>query len=143
MKFFNQKQLAISMLIMSALPFPALVIMHVTGQQAMGLSPAVLLHVYTAVLVAFILGMQWSIHFCKRTEDSVYLFTTLLLILMLYSLFSLGQTAGLVMALLGVTLSWLIEFRLSRQRVTTVWYWQSRCLVSLIAFASVLLVILV
>jgi hypothetical protein len=142
MKFFNQKQLAISLLFMSALPFPALVIMYITGQQSAGFSPALLLHVYTVVLVAFTLGMQWSIHFCKRTDDSVYLFSALLLILMLYSLYRLGQTGGLVLALLGVILTWFIEFRLSRQRVTTVWFWQSRCLVSLIAVASILLVIL-
>jgi hypothetical protein len=143
MKFFNQKQLAVSLLLLSALPYPALVIRYLSGPPDGTPDSVLLLHVYTVVLVAFVLGMQWSIHFCKRTEDSVYLFSALLLILMLYSLAYAGQTLGLGISLLGVVLTWLIEYRLSRQRVTTFWFWQARCLVSLVAVIGLLLVILV
>ena len=143
MKFFNQKQLAICLLVLTAIPFPVLALMKLSGQSASTVDPVLMLHVYTGVLTAFTAGMQWSIHFCKRTADSVYLFSVFILVLILYSLFSAGEKSGLALALPGVVMTWIIELRLSRQRVTTAWFWHGRCIVSFAAVASILLVLVV
>ena len=138
MKVFNQKQLAISLLLLSALPFPLLAVNRLNGFFQTTQEPSVILHVYTAIMTAFISGSQWSIHFCKRTQDSVYLLTGVIVLLVLGSLLQPGTSAGLVLVMIAFVLTWAIEFSLSRQRVTTVWYWRTRSLVSCTAIASLL-----
>lgn len=46
--------------------------------------------------------------------------------MLILGLLDAGGTTGLVLVLLAFLLLWIVEYRLSRQRVTTAWFWQLR-----------------
>ncbi|HWK53593.1 MAG TPA: DUF3429 domain-containing protein, partial [Hyphomicrobiales bacterium] len=105
-------------------------------------APALLLHLYAALIAGFVAGMHWGIHFCKRTSDSVYLFSSVCIFLLWLSFLWAGEVAGLALVLLCFVLLWIAEYRFSQQRVTTVWFWKLRNLVSAIAVISLALAML-
>ncbi|MEY4641614.1 MAG: hypothetical protein RLZZ227_1608 [Pseudomonadota bacterium] len=132
MKLLNQKQLAIVLVLLGAVPFVLLT------AQLIGLAPflpvfaapAVMLHAYGVVVGSFIAGLQWGIHFCKRTSDSVYLFSSFVALLLWCSMLAAGAAMGLALVALSFVLLWCEEYRLSAQRVTTAWFWKLRCAVT-------------
>jgi hypothetical protein len=143
MKIFNQKQLAITLLCAVTAPFVISGFQLLAGSSAslLPVAPAIGLHFYGVLCTSFFAGIQWGVHFCKRTEDSVYLVSFFTLVLVWLSLLSPGSIAGLTAILVGFLLSLAEEYRLSRQRVTTAWFWQVRCISTAIAVLSLLLTI--
>lgn len=143
MKLFNQKQLAIFLLCALALPFPVFGFLLVAGggETALPLAPAIAMHSYGVLCASFFAGIQWGVHFCKRTEDSVYLLSFFTLVFAWLSLLSPGTVTGLLVMLASFLLSWIEEYRLSRQRVTTAWFWQVRCISMVLIVISLLLTI--
>lgn len=129
MKVFNQKQLAIVLLLAIALPFVFFAFLLVTCTEAAWLDfpPVIAFHSYGVLCVSFFAGIQWGVHFCKRTEDSVYLLSALTLTLVWLGVLDTGGIIGLSLLLVGLLLSFAVEYRLSVQRVTTGWFWQVRC----------------
>lgn len=138
MKIFNQKQLAIFLLCAIAVPFVLLAALLVTGVRPafLPVSPALALHGLGVLCIGFFAGAQWGVHFCKRTEDSVYLFAFFLLVFAALSLLDAGGSKGLAVLVVIFMSSCAIEWRLSRQRVTTLWYWRTRCVCSLLIVLS-------
>ena len=132
MKLLNQKQLATTLVVLGTVPFlyfsallaglPALV--------PVPAAPALMLHVYGVVVGSFVAGLHWGIHFCKRTSDSVYLFSSFVALLLWCSMLAAGSGLGLALVLLGFILLWLVEYRFSAQRVTTAWFWKLRTAVT-------------
>jgi hypothetical protein len=144
MKFFNQKQLAIALLCFLAFPFVFFTFLQVTGGNwftGYPVSPTAILHSYGVLVVSFVAGIQWGVHFCKRTEDSVYLLSFFTLVLAWLSMYSPGTIAGLAILLIAFILSWVEEMRFSRQRVTTLWFWQVRSGSTLVIGLSLLMAI--
>lgn len=143
MKFFNQKQLAITLLCVLAFPFVGFGFLLVAGggDSPLPVAPAIALHSYGVLCTSFFAGIQWGVHFCKRTDDSVYLLSFFTLALAWLSLLSPGTVIGLAVILVSFLLSWVEEFRLSRQRVTTAWFWQVRCISMILIVLSLLLTI--
>jgi hypothetical protein len=143
MKFFNQKQLAITLLCALAAPFVIFGFLLVAGGSASPLpvAPVIAIHSYGVLCASFFAGIQWGVHFCKRTEDSVYLLSFFTLVLAWLSLLSPGTITGLVVILVGFLLSWVGEYRLSQQRVTTAWFWKIRCISTVLIVLSLLLTI--
>ena len=143
MKLFNQKQLAITLLGAIAAPFVIFCCLLLGSRYSnlVRVPPALAMHGYGVLCVSFFAGIQWGIHFCKRTEDSVYLLSFFTLVLAWLSLLGPGTTAGLSTLLVAFILSWLGEYRLSAQRVTTQWFWQIRCWSMLMIIVSLILTI--
>ena len=143
MKIFNQKQLAMTLTVMGAIPLVAggVSVFAGYGTAALPASPALMLHVYAVIIGSFVAGMHWGIHFCKRTADSVYLLSSLIAILLCFSFWFAGDRIGLAMVMAGFILLWIEEYRLSKQRVTTVWFWQIRNIASGIVVVSLILAI--
>jgi len=133
MKLLNQKQLATTLVVVGTGPF-----IIFTGAIAgapippafANPPPALMLHVYGIVVGCFIAGLHWGIHFCKRTSDSIYLYSSFVALLLWCSMLAAGSVIGLALVLLGFILLWLEEYRLSVQRVTTAWFWKLRTMVT-------------
>jgi hypothetical protein len=144
MKLFNQKQLAMSLTGLGAVPLVlgGLLVVTQTNLDFLPGTSALILHVYSVIVASFVAGMHWGIHFCKRTNDSVYLLSCVCALLLWLSFIWFGEAAGFALVLVSIVILWIEEHRLSRQRVTTVWFWQLRNLVSAIAVASLLLAII-
>lgn len=142
-KLFNQKQLAITLLGTLAAPFVVFAVILVGGFNvaAMPMPPAIALHAYSMLCATFFAGIQWGVHFCKRTEDSVYLLSFFTVVLAWLSLLSPGTIKGLTVMLLTFLLSLVEEYRLGRQRVTTAWFWRVRCISMVLIVATLLLAI--
>jgi len=128
MKMLNQKQMVVVLTWLGAAPFLILALLVATRQTLPQLpaSPALILHVYAVGIANFVAGLHWGIHFCKRTNDNVYLYSSAIALLLILGLLDAGGTTGLVLVLLAFLLLWIVEYRLSRQRVTTAWFWQLR-----------------
>lgn len=143
MKFFNQKQLAIVLLCALAVPFVVFAYLLVAGggESVLPVAPAIAIHSYGVLCASFFAGIQWGVHFCKRTEDSVYLLSFFTLVFAWLSLLSVGTATGLTVLLVSFLLSCVEECRLSRQRVTTAWFWQVRCISMVLIVSSLLLTI--
>lgn len=140
MKFFNQKQLAVALLGLLAVPFLYFSFPRLpAGSEQSMFSPELALHGYSVLVASFFAGIQWGVHFCKRTEDSVYLLSFSTIVLAWLSLLMPGSAAGLSVMLVVFLLSWIEEWRLSRQRVTTAWFWQVRCVSTGVICLSLLL----
>jgi len=133
MKLLNQKQLATVLVALGVIPFLAFTA-AIAGFDPLEFpaQPASMLHVYGVVIGTFVAGLHWGIHFCKRTQDSVYLYSSLITLLLWCSMWSIGSALGLMLVLLGFVLLWLVEYRFSAQRVTTAWFWKLRSAVSAI-----------
>jgi len=142
-KVFNQKQLAITLLGMLVAPFVIFSLMLVTGSTIsfIPMRPVIALHAYSMLCATFFAGIQWGVHFCKRTEDSVYLLSFFTVVLAWLSLLAPGTVTGLAVMLLTFLLSLIEEYRLSVQRVTTAWFWRVRCISTILIVASLLLTI--
>ncbi|MDR2214156.1 MAG: DUF3429 domain-containing protein [Pseudomonadales bacterium] len=144
-KLFNQKQLVIALTSMGTLLLVLGCVLVIMDAQLsflpMGLEQV--LHFYAALLGSFVSGMQWSIHFCKRTSDSVYLLSSLCVLLLCLSFIWFGEAVGFALLLVSFVLLWVEEYRLSRQRVTTLWFWRLRNAVSAISVLSLVLVIFI
>jgi hypothetical protein len=143
MKIFNQKQLAITLLIVMVLPFVIFSVWRVIGDEgtAFPVPPVLALHTYAVLCASFFAGIQWGVHFCKRTHDSVYLLSFFTVLLAWVSLLKPGTSFGLAVMLLAFILSWIEEFRLSQQRVTTAWFWRVRTVSTILIILSLLLTI--
>jgi hypothetical protein len=143
MKLFNQKQLAMSLTGLGAVPLVigGLLVVTQTNLDFLPAASALVLHVYAVIIASFVAGMHWGIHFCKRTNDSVYLLSSFCALLLWLSFIWFGQAMGFALVLVSFALLWIVEYRLSQQRVTTVWFWQLRNVVSAIAVVSLLLAI--
>lgn len=130
----NQKQLATTLVVLGTVPFVALTGLIVTATTTFPLpaSPPLMLHVYGVIIGSFVAGLHWGIHFCKRTSDSVYLYSSFVALLLWCSMWTAGSAIGLALVLLGFILLWLEEYRLSVQRVTTAWFWKLRTVVTAI-----------
>jgi hypothetical protein len=142
MKFFNQKQLSITLLGLLVAPILFFSFVQATGGDFFakpGVPPSLILHLYTVVVTSFLAGIQWGIHFCKRTDDSVYLISFLMVVLTWVSLSWPGAMPGLALLLVVIVIGMIEEWRLSQQRVTTLWHWQTRCVCSGITILSLLL----
>lgn len=144
MKIFNQKQLAITLLVVMALPFLIFSVWRAAGVGIgpLPIPPVLALHTYAVLCASFFAGIQWGIHFCKRTTDSVYLLSFFTVLLAWLSLLSPGTTFGLGLMLLAFMLSWVEEYRLSQQRVTTAWFWRVRTVSTILIALSLVLTIL-
>lgn len=135
MKLLNQKQLATTLVVLGTVPFVVFTA-AIAGLPAPGLAtvlpfpPATMLHVFGVVIGSFVAGLHWGIHFCKRTNDSVYLWSSFIALLLWCSMWTAGTAIGLALVLLGFVLLWLEEYRLSVQRVTTAWFWKLRSAVT-------------
>jgi hypothetical protein len=134
MQIFNQKQLATTLVIIGTLPFVVFAGLVVAGKQlpAIAQTPAVLLHTYGVVSASFVAGLHWGIHFCKRTGDNVYLYSSFVALLLWCSMLAAGSALGLALVLLGFLSLWYEEYRLSVQRVTTAWFWKLRTAVTVV-----------
>ena len=134
MKVLNQKQLATSLVVIGVIPFAVftLTLAGVPFPLQLPTTPALMLHVYAVIIGSFVAGLHWGIHFCKRTSDSVYLSSSFVALLLWCSMWAAGSPLGLALVLLGYVLLWLVEYRLSMQRVTTAWFWKLRSAVSAI-----------
>jgi len=143
MNIFNQKQLAMTLTLLGAVPLVTGGVCVLAGISPAFLpaEPALVLHTYSVVIAGFVAGMHWGIHFCKRTADSVYLLSSLVALLLWLSFWFAGQVTGLAMVTVAFIALWVQEFRLSKQRVTTVWFWQIRNVVSAVAVISLLMAI--
>jgi hypothetical protein len=143
MKLFNQKQLAMTLTALGAIPLVlgGLLVVADANLALLPAEPALVLHTYAAIIAGFVAGMHWGIHFCKRTNDSVYLLSSVCALLLWVSFLWAGQKIGFALVLLTFAVLWFEEFRLSKQRVTTVWFWQIRNMVSAVAIFSLLLAI--
>lgn len=145
MKVFNQKQLAMLLMGMGAVPFFVLALLMLPGAPAhlLPAPPALILHLYAVIIASFIAGLQWGVHFCKRTNDSVYIYSTLTVLLVWLSMLWAGNRAGFALVLGGFMLLWIIEYRFSVQRVTTAWFWRLRSIITAVVCACLLLAIVV
>ncbi len=132
MKILNQKQLATTLVVLGTVPFVVFTtqIVGVSIALPFPASPELMLHVYGVIIASFVAGLHWGIHFCKRTSDSVYLYSSFVALLLWCSMWTAGSTVGLALVLLGFILLWLEEYRLSVQRVTTAWFWKLRTAVT-------------
>lgn len=148
MKLLNQKQLAMALTVAGAVPFLILAVLVLLGQplqlplQPRPFAPALILHMYAVIIASFVAGLHWGIHFCKRTADNVYLFSSAIALLLWFSLLFAGSTAGFALVLLGFLLLWVVEYRLSLQRVTTAWFWQLRSGVTAVVSVCLLVAML-
>lgn len=144
MRLFNQKQLAMTLTGLGTLPLVVGGLLVAVGARPafLPVDPALLVHLYAALIAGFVAGMHWGIHFCKRTSDSVYLFSSVCVFILWLSFLWAGRALGLCLVLLCFVLLWVVEYRLSQQRVTTVWFWKLRRLVSAIAVISLALAML-
>lgn len=144
MKLFNQKQLATTLVVFGTVPFVILTVLIITASTALSLpaSPALMLHVYGVIIASFVAGLHWGIHFCKRTSDSVYLYSSIIALLLWCSMWAAGSTTGLALVMLGFILLWLEEYRLSVQRVTTAWFWKLRTIVTAVVVLCLALSVL-
>lgn len=143
MKIFNQKQLAITLLVVMVLPFVVFSVWRAMGHEGLTfpVPPVLALHTYAVLCASFFAGIQWGVHFCKRTNDSVYLLSFFTVLLCWLSLLSPGTSLGLGLMLLAFVLSWVEEYRLSQQRVTTAWFWRVRTISTVLIALSLLLMI--
>jgi hypothetical protein len=134
MKMLNQKQIATSLVVIGTLPFLVFAVLVIAGGQlpALSAAPALLLHTYSVIMGSFVAGLHWGIHFCKRTGDNVYLYSSFVALLLWCSMLAAGSALGLALALLGFLLLWYEEYRLSVQRVTTAWFWKLRTAVTVV-----------
>jgi hypothetical protein len=133
MKLLNQKQLATTLVVLGTVPFvvfTAAIVGLPALATALPFPPAVMMHVFGVVIGSFVAGLHWGIHFCKRTNDSVYLCSSFIALLLWCSMWAAGTAIGLALVLLGFVLLWLEEYRLSVQRVTTAWFWKLRTAVT-------------
>ncbi|HEY0964141.1 MAG TPA: DUF3429 domain-containing protein [Pseudomonadales bacterium] len=132
MKLLNQKQLATTLVVLGVVPFAVftLALAGVTFPLQLPTSPALMLHVYGVIIGSFVAGLHWGIHFCKRTNDSVYLSSSFVALLLWCSMWAAGSAFGLALVLVAFALLWLVEYRFSVQRVTTAWFWKLRSTVS-------------
>lgn len=150
MKLLNQKQMAMALTAVGAVPFLILSVLVYLGQpsllqlplQPQPFTPALILHIYAVIIASFVAGLHWGIHFCKRTADNVYLFSSAIALLLLVSMVFAGSTAGFALVLLGFLLLWMVEYRLSLQRVTTAWFWQLRSGVTAVVSVCLLVAML-
>lgn len=148
MKLLNQKQLAMALTAAGAIPFLVLAVLVYLDKplllplQVQPFSPALILHIYAVIIASFVAGLHWGIHFCKRTADNVYLFSSAIALLLLVSMVFAGSTAGFALVLLGFLLLWMVEYRLSLQRVTTAWFWQLRSGVTAVVSVCLLVAML-
>jgi hypothetical protein len=132
MKLINQKQLATVLVVLGTLPFLFFTAQLIGLAPALPVSaaPAVMLHVYGLIVGSFVAGLHWGIHFCKRTNDSVYLYSSFVALLLWCSMLAAGTGIGLALVLLSFIFLWFAEYRLSVQRVTTAWFWKLRSAVT-------------
>jgi hypothetical protein len=133
MKLLNQKQLATTLVVLGTVPFvvfTAAIAGLSSLAAALPFPPAIMMHVFGVVIGSFVAGLHWGIHFCKRTNDSVYLYSSFIALLLWCSMWAAGTAIGLALVLLGFVLCWLEEYRLSVQRVTTAWFWKLRTAVT-------------
>jgi hypothetical protein len=144
MKILNQKQLATTLVVLGTVPF----VMFTAQVLGLGLTlplpaaPALMMHIYGVVIGSFVAGLHWGIHFCKRTSDSVYVYSSFVALLLWCSMLAAGSTIGLALVLLGFILLWLEEYRLSVQRVTTAWFWKLRTAVTAVVALCLAMAIL-
>jgi len=143
MKLLNQKQLATLLVILGTVPFVVFTL-ALAGLTPLRFptTPALMLHVYGVIIGCFVAGLHWGIHFCKRTSDSVYVSSSFVALLLWCSMWAAGSTLGLALVLLGYALLWLVEYRLSVQRVTTAWFWKLRSAVSAVVVLCLAVAIL-
>lgn len=143
MKLLNQKQLATTLVIIGAVPFVVFTL-AIAGFDSFRFpaSPAVMLHVYGVVIGNFVAGLHWGIHFCKRTNDSVYLSSTFVGVSLWASLLVAGSTIGLALVLFDFLMLWFMEYRFSVQRVTTAWFWKLRSAVTAVSVLCLAIAIL-
>ena len=141
MTLMNQKKLAIALTVLGIVPFIALTLSAISGvgTRLLPVAPLVALHAYGAVIVSFVAGMHWGIHFCKRTEDSIYLISSFISLLIWLSLVKPGSDLGLTIVLVSLLLLWAVEYRLSKQRVTTAWFWLMRCAATSLTCACIVI----
>jgi len=148
MKLLNQKQMAMALTVAGAVPFLVLAVLVYLGQplplplQSQLSSPALILHSYAVIIASFVAGLHWGIHFCKRTGDNIYLYSSAIALLLWVSMVFAGSTAGFALVLLGFLLLWMVEYRLSLQRVTTAWFWQLRSGVTAVVSVCLLVAML-
>ena len=148
MKLLNQKQLATTLVVLGTIPFVVFTAaiaglpLRAALATALPFPPAIMMHVFGVVIGSFVAGLHWGIHFCKRTNDSVYLYSSFIALLLWCSMWAAGSAIGLALVLLGFVLCWLEEYRLSVQRVTTAWFWKLRSVVTAIVVASLAVSIL-
>jgi hypothetical protein len=135
MKLLNQKQLATALVVLGTVPFVVFTA-AIAGIPSLAsilpFPPAIMMHVFGVVIGSFVAGLHWGIHFCKRTSDSVYLYSSFIALLLWCSMWAAGSAIGLALVLLSFVLCWLEEYRLSVQRVTTAWFWKLRTAVTAI-----------
>lgn len=145
MKLLNQKQLAMTLVVLGTGPFVVFTA-AIAGFPALADSlpfpPAIMMHVFGVVIGSFVAGLHWGIHFCKRTNDSVYLYSSFVALLLWCSMWAAGTAIGLALVLLSFVLCWLEEYRLSVQRVTTAWFWKLRSTVTAVVVLCLALSIL-
>jgi hypothetical protein len=144
MKLLNQKQLATALVIIGTVPFVffTLALAGVAYPIQFPATPALMLHGYAVIIGSFVAGLHWGIHFCKRTSGNVYLSSSFVALLLWCSMWAAGTRMGLAILLLAFVLLWLIEYRLSVQRVTTAWFWKLRCAVSIVVVLCLAIAIL-
>src|SRR5688572_25662975 len=115
MKLLNQKQLATTLVVLGTVPFVVFTA-AIAGLPALSsllsfpAAPALMLHVYGVIIASFVAGLHWGIHFCKRTSDSVYLYSSFVAVLLWCSMWTAGSPIGLALVLLGFVLLWLEEY---------------------------------
>jgi hypothetical protein len=143
MKLLNQKQLATVLVIIGTVPFVFFTLALAGGDYPVPFptTPALMLHGYAVIIGSFVAGLHWGIHFCKRTSDSVYLSSSFVALLLWCSMWAAGTPVGLALLLLAFVLLWLVEYRLSVQRVTTAWFWKLRCAVTAVVVLCLALAI--
>lgn len=144
MKLLNQKQLATTLVVLGTVPFAVFTaaLAGLAPPFPLPASAALMLHVYGVIVGSFVAGLQWGIHFCKRTNDSVYLSSSFVVVLLWCSMLAAGTVAGLAIVLLAFALLWLEEYRFSLQRVTTAWFWKLRSAVTFVVVLCLVVSIL-
>src|SRR5690606_35003813 len=106
MKLLNQKQRATALVVLGTIPF-LMFTAAIAGLPAplpFPAAPALMMHVYGVIVASFVAGLHWGIHFCKRTSDSVYLYSSVITLLLWCSMWTAGTTIGLALVLLGFVL---------------------------------------
>lgn len=143
MNVFNQKQLAMLLMCIGAVPFIVLALLTMVAEAAQFLpaAPALMLHIYAVIIASFVAGLHWGVHFCKRTGDSVYIHSSLIALLLWLSMLAAGTAIGLTLVLFGFIFLWIIEYRFSLQRVTTAWFWRLRSSVTAVVSGCLLIAI--
>lgn len=128
MKVFNQKKLAIFLLGLGTIPVIVCTILigFKLDSFFLPLNPMIVMHSYVVVLCSFTAGIHWGVHLSKRTARSLYIISSALTVVMWASLLKVGSLLGLVLSVIAVFVLLIVEYELSRERVTTPWFWGMR-----------------